>query len=186
MRLLSIKQKPAGSLYLLQSATLNVLIERNHLLPYSHRSLRSGNEKLPSLKRPRTSRPRSSLPDVNSITYWTRTLSWPEGYSNESGEMSHLLARKKSSASLHRKRSDSDSGAPSSTTPSDQKPGEEKSASYQDVRYKTVLATNDSFMGKYRHGATSDSKRLCQQLLNAQQSTPQDAMFSDDHFEDNL
>ncbi|KAK5311903.1 hypothetical protein LTR93_011543 [Exophiala xenobiotica] len=98
--------------------------------------------------------------------------------------MSHLLARKKSIASLRRKRSDSESGAPSSTTPSDQKPRDEKSAPHQNVRYETVLATKDSFMGNYGQGTTNESKRLCQQLLDAQQTMPQDTMFSDNHFED--
>ena len=98
--------------------------------------------------------------------------------------MSHLLARKKSATSLRRKRSDSESGAPSSTTPSDQKPREEKSAPYQNARYETVLGTKDSFMGKYGQGTTNESKRLCQQLLDAQPTVPQDTMFSDEYFEE--
>jgi len=98
--------------------------------------------------------------------------------------MSHLLARKKSTASLRRKRSDSESGAPSSATPSDQKPRDEKSAPYQNARYETVLATKDSFMGKYGQGTTNESKRLCQQLLDAQPTVPQDTMFSDEYFEE--
>ncbi|KAK5548032.1 hypothetical protein LTR46_011978 [Exophiala xenobiotica] len=98
--------------------------------------------------------------------------------------MSHLLARKKSATSLRRKRSDSESGAPSSTTPSDQKPREEKSAPYQNVRYETVLATKDSFMGKHGQGTTNESKRRCQQLLDTEQAVPQDTMFSDEYFEE--
>ncbi|KAK5189113.1 hypothetical protein LTR96_010894 [Exophiala xenobiotica] len=137
----------------------------------------------PSPKRPRTSSPTPSIQDVDSITYWTQTYHWPRGYFNESGEMNHLLARKKSTASLRRKRSDSESGAPSST-PSDQKPREEKSAPYQNARYETVLATKDSFMGKYGQGTTNESKRLCEQLLDAQPTVPQDTMFSDEYFEE--
>ena len=98
--------------------------------------------------------------------------------------MNHLLARKKSTASLRRKRSDSESGAPSSTTTSDQKPRDEKSAPYQNVRYETVLATKDSFMGKYGQGTTNESKRLYQQLLDAQPTVPQDTVFSDEYFEE--
>jgi len=138
----------------------------------------------PSPKRPRTSYRRTSDQDVDSVTYWTQTYHWPRGYFNESGEMSHLLARKKSTASLRRKRSDSESGAPSSTTPSDQKPREEKSAPYQNARYETVLATKDSFMGKYGQGTTNESKRLCQQLLDAQPTVPKDTIFSDEYFEE--
>ncbi|KIW44377.1 hypothetical protein, variant 1 [Exophiala oligosperma] len=137
----------------------------------------------PSPKRPRTSSPTPSIQDVDSITYWTQTYHWPRGYFNESGEMNHLLARKKSTASLRRKRSDSESGAPSST-PSDQKPREEKSAPYQNARYETVLATKDSFMGKYGQGTTNESKRLCEQLLDEQPTVPQDTMFSDEYFEE--
>ncbi|KAF2475604.1 uncharacterized protein BDR25DRAFT_310951 [Lindgomyces ingoldianus] len=72
--------------------------------------------------------------------------------------MSHLLARQKSSGSLRRRKSPlvsvdlasvaTSSVAPSSTTPSDQKPRDVKSASYQDPRYKTLLATKGSFMIK--------------------------------------
>ncbi|KAK5215333.1 hypothetical protein LTR99_005568 [Exophiala xenobiotica] len=138
----------------------------------------------PSPKRPRTSCPSPSVQDVDSVTYWTQTYHWPPGYFNESGEMNHLLARKKSTASLRRKRSDSESGAPSSATPSDQKPRDEKSAPYQNARYETVLATKDSFMGKYGQGTTNESKRLCQQLLDAQPTVPQDTMFSDEYFEE--
>jgi hypothetical protein len=127
-----------------------------------------------------------SLPqqDVDSIAYWTQTDHWPQEYFNESGEMNHILARKKSTASLRRKRSDTGSDAPSSTTPSDQKPREEKSAPYQHARYETLLATKDSFMGKYGQGVTNESKRMCQQLLDAQQTVPEDTMFSDHHFEE--
>ena len=39
-------------------------------------------------------------------------------------------------------------------------------------------------MSKYWQGTTNESKRLCQQLLDAQQTVPQDTMFSDDHFEE--
>ncbi|KAJ9493602.1 hypothetical protein H2202_010918 [Exophiala xenobiotica] len=138
----------------------------------------------PSQKRRRTSCPGTPVQDVDSVTHWTQTYHWPQEYFNGSGEMNHLLARKKSTASPRRKRSDSESGAPSSTTPSDQKPREEKSAPYQNARYETVLATKDSFMGKHGQGTTNESKRLCQQLLGEQQTVPQDTMFSDDHFEE--
>jgi hypothetical protein len=122
--------------------------------------------------------------DVDSITYWAQTSHWPQEYFDESGEMSHLLPRKKSTTSLRRKRSDAGSGEPSSNTPSDQQAREEKSAPYKDARYETVLATKDSFMGKYGQGITNESRRICQQLLDAQQTIPGDTMFSDHHFEE--
>ncbi|KAK5263399.1 hypothetical protein LTR96_011189 [Exophiala xenobiotica] len=135
----------------------------------------------PSPKRPRTSCPTPSVQDVDSITYWTQTYRWPRGYFNESGEMSHLLARKKSTASLRRKRSDSESGAPSST-PSDQKPREEKSAPYQDPRYRVLLEAMGSYMDESELDITNEGKVLCRDLLTKEQSIPKHSVFSDDVF----
>ncbi|KAL2410554.1 hypothetical protein ABEF91_000161 [Exophiala dermatitidis] len=142
----------------------------------------------PSPKRPRTFCPRPSVRDVDSITYWRETYHWPREYFNESGEMSHLLARKKSAASLRRKRSDSESGLLSSNTPSDQKPREEKSAPYQDPRYNSLLEAKGSFMGKYvgrsEEGPTTTSKKKYKSLLEAEQVVPEHSLFQDDFFED--
>ncbi|KAG9779722.1 hypothetical protein HRR80_002798 [Exophiala dermatitidis] len=142
----------------------------------------------PSPKRPRTSCPSPSVQDVDSVTYWTQTYHWPRGYFNESGEMSHLLARKKSATSLRRKRSDSESGVLSSNTPSDQKPREEKSAPYQDPRYNSLLEAKGSFMGKYvgrsEEGPTTTSKKEYKSLLEAEQIVPEHSLFQDDFFED--
>ncbi|KIW36719.1 uncharacterized protein PV06_11018 [Exophiala oligosperma] len=137
----------------------------------------------PSPKRPRTSCPSPSVQDVDSVTYWTETYHWPPGYFNESGEMSHLLARKKSTTSLRRKRSDSESGAPSSTTPSDQKSREEKSAPYRDPRYRVLLEAMGSYMDKSDLDITKEGKALCRNLLAKKQTTPKDSIFSDDVFE---
>jgi len=102
--------------------------------------------------------------------------------------MSHLLARRKSTPSLHRKRSEPGSLTASSTTPSDQKPREEKSAPYQDARYEILLETKGSCMGRYvgenEAGVTKESKNLYRTLLNAKQIVPEDSMFHDDFFED--
>lgn len=102
--------------------------------------------------------------------------------------MSHLLARKKSATSLRRKRSDNESSAPSSTTPSDQKPREEKSAPYQDPRYRSLLEVKGSFMGKYigrnEEGPKAESKKECKSLLEAEQAIPDHSLFQDDFFEE--
>ncbi|KAK5442636.1 hypothetical protein LTS15_010954 [Exophiala xenobiotica] len=135
----------------------------------------------PYPKRQRTS-PRPSAQDVDSITYWTQTHRWPQGYFNESGEMSHLLARKKSAASLRRKRSDSESSAPSSTIPSDQKAREEKSAPYKDARYEALLAVKGSFMDVSNLGVDDKSKTLIQGLLEKAQPIPKDSLFREDLF----
>lgn len=100
--------------------------------------------------------------------------------------MSHLLARKKSAPSLRRKRSDSGSLAASSTTPSDQKPREEKSAPYRDPRYKTLLETLGTFMRTYigtdEVGISADSERFCKTLLETEQTVPKHSLFDDDIF----
>ena len=98
--------------------------------------------------------------------------------------MNHLLARRKSSSSsLRGKQSEAGSAAPSSTTPSDQKPREVKSALYQDTRYQTILATKGSIIGKSRLGITDRSKTVCHTLLEKKQTVPQGSLFRNDLFE---
>ncbi|KAH7378852.1 hypothetical protein BKA64DRAFT_559695, partial [Cadophora sp. MPI-SDFR-AT-0126] len=74
------------------------------------------------------------------------------------------------------------SAAPSSTTPSDQKPREAKSTPYQDARYKTILATKGSFIDESDLGITDKSKNNLQTLLSAEQQVPHDSLFRDDLF----
>ncbi|CAG9946055.1 unnamed protein product [Clonostachys rosea f. rosea IK726] len=109
---------------------------------------------------------------ITPIEFWARQGQCPQEYFKF--DMEHLLARKKSLSSLGRKRSNSTT----STTPSDQKPREEKSAPYRDPRYKTLLATKGSFMDK------SDlAKKTSFTLLSAEQATPNESVFRDDLFE---
>ena len=122
--------------------------------------------------------------EINSIKYWIQNECWPEEYFKQQSDMSHLLARKKSSSSLHDKQSEASSAAPSSTTPSDQKPREAKSTPYQDARYETILATKGSFMGKSELGTTDASKSFCRTLLETEQTVPDDSLFRDDLFEE--
>ena len=89
------------------------------------------------------------------------------------------LARKKSSSNLSRKRSNS----ATSTTPSDQKPREEKSAPYRDQRYETLLEVKGSYMTKAPLGLASASQALCRSLLEKTQPVPGDTLFGDDVFE---
>ncbi|KAK5550503.1 hypothetical protein LTR46_011499 [Exophiala xenobiotica] len=128
------------------------------------------------------------LPSPVSDIKSPNTYHWPRRYFTESGEMSHLLARKKSATSLRRKRSDSESGAPSSTTPSDQKPREEKSTPYQDPRYRSLLEAKGSFMSKYvgrnEEGPTAESQKEYKSLLEAKQPVPEHSLFQDDFFEE--
>jgi len=92
--------------------------------------------------------------------------------------MERLLARKKSSSNLSRKRSNS----ATSTTPSDQKPREEKSAPYRDARYPLLLQTKGSYMDISELGITDTSKNLVRELLDGEQSVPKETLFDDDIF----
>lgn len=153
----------------------------------------------PSQKRPRTSSPRSPIQEtigentavavigkeINPLEYWRRELRWPKEYFEPESNMNSLLVRKESSSSLRGKQSGAaGSAAPSSTIPSDQKPREAKSTPYARPSYETVLATKGSFMGKFDLGITDASKRLCQILLEAEQSVPRDTLFRDDLFDE--
>ena len=125
---------------------------------------------------------------INPIDYWRRKQTWPKEYFEPGDTVSHLLARRKSTSFLRRKRSEPGSLTASSTTPSDQKSREEKSGPYQDARYEVVLGTKGSYMGRYvgenEEGVTKESKDLCRSLLEMKQTVPEDSMFHDDFFED--
>ena len=99
--------------------------------------------------------------------------------------MNPMLARKKSTTSLRRKRSDLDSAksATPTATPSDQMSREGKSAPYRDARYEVLLELKGSFMAKDHLGITDTSKSLCRTLLEVAQDYPTDSLFSDDLFE---
>jgi hypothetical protein len=119
---------------------------------------------------------------LDPIDYWRKEQAWPKEYF-ELDIMNHLLPRKRSTPSLRRKRSDSGSLGTSSTTPSDQKPREEKSAPYRDVRYETLLATKGSFLDTSEQGILDASKAQCQTLVKKEQAVPQESLFRDDLFE---
>ncbi|KAH6614625.1 hypothetical protein B0J18DRAFT_304419 [Chaetomium sp. MPI-SDFR-AT-0129] len=110
---------------------------------------------------------------------WPEEQNWPEETSTTDFTMDRLLARRKSSSNLSRKRSNSGT----STTPSDQKPQEEKSAPYRHQRYKTVLELRGSYMTKAPLGLDRTSQALCRSLLEKTPSVPSDTLFRDDVFE---
>lgn len=142
---------------------------------------------------------------IDPVDYWTKEGSWPKDhfepndqtleYFNRDSEkswmekywmpeMEHLLARKKSSSSLRHEQPKASSSAPSPTTPSDQKPMEQKTIPYIDVRYETLLATKGSFMKTHDEGMTEASKDVCRTLLETVQVLPEASLFRDDLFED--
>lgn len=89
----------------------------------------------------------------------------------------HLFARKKSSASLRRKNSQS-----TLQTGSDQLPREVKSAQYRNSDYVLELEVEGSYMHDSDLNITDDSKSLCRRLLQMEQTVPQDSLFRDDLF----
>ena len=151
-----------------------------------------------SQKRPRTSPPISPIKDtigentaavvsekdINLIEYWTKESTWPRECLDPESNMSYLLARKKSFSSLRGKQSEAGSAAPSSTTPSDQRPREAKSAPYQSPQYKLLLETKGSFMRKSELGISDTSKTVCRTLVKAEQRVPEDSLFQDDLFDE--
>lgn len=93
----------------------------------------------------------------------------------------HLLARTKSS--LRGKQSEAGSITPSLTTASGEKPREVKSVPYVRPAYEQMLARKGSYMGKFDLGITDTSKEICRNLLEEEQSFPQDTLFRDDRFD---
>ena len=124
--------------------------------------------------------------DRDPIVYWTQHSWWPTEYFDQGTEMSYLLARKKSDTALVRKKSDTGSPAPSSTTPSDEKPREAKSAPYKDARYEILLRTRGSFVDESESGITKGAKDMCNALLSREQTIPRDSLFRDDLFQSTM
>jgi hypothetical protein len=153
----------------------------------------------PASKRQRTSPPRptedtfdepaigsGAHQHIDPVAFWAKEgrwpeeQAWPEEISTTDFTMDRrLLARKKSSSNLSRKRSNSGT----STTPSDQKPREEKSAPYRNQRYETLLELKGSYMTKAPLGLASASQALCRSLLEKMPPVPSDTLFRDDVFE---
>ena len=154
----------------------------------------------PDPKRQRTSSPRPTKdafgePAISNgahkhtdpVAFWAKERRWPEeqDWPEETSTTDltmdrRLLARKKSSSNLSRKRSNS----ATSTTPSDQKPREEKSAPYRDARYPLLLQTKGSYMDISELGITYTGKHLVRDLLSGEQAVPKETLFDDDIFVD--
>lgn len=89
--------------------------------------------------------------------------------------LQRLLARQKSSTSLHHRKSES-----SLQTPSDQLPRGVKSAQYKSVEYEIALKKKGSYMCKFKDGCKEEHLEW---LLYSEQTVPQDSLFRDDLFE---
>lgn len=153
----------------------------------------------PFLKRARASKtPVSEQTEWKTISearidHWLENGNWlteeQEQIIDHSRDIAHhALARKRSSASLRRKRSDTSTNPETvlTRTPSDQQPREQKSAPYRHPRYEGQLSERGSFMCRYKGSISAESKALCQKLLKSPQSLPEDTLFEDETFEDTL
>lgn len=141
----------------------------------------------PALKRTRTVW--KTISDAR-VDHWREHGTWPHAEQEETMDrfrrlVQDALARKKSSASLRRKRSDASTYAETVVTPSDRFPREQKDAPYRHPRYAVQLSKRGSFMGRYKD-ISAESKELCQKLLKSPQSPPKDSLFEDDLLEDIL
>ena len=159
---------------------------------------------LPKEGTPGVKAARRTIEKINPIDYWTKKKGWPKEYFEQDDQtredfdkdfekdswfekywipnMDRPLPKKKSASSIRRVQSESGSAAPSSTTPSDQKPREEKSAPYRETRYETLLATKGSFMDEDERGIKDESKSACRTVLESNQTVPQDSLFRNDLF----
>ncbi|KAL2131237.1 hypothetical protein VTI74DRAFT_5388 [Chaetomium olivicolor] len=123
---------------------------------------------------------------TDPVAFWVKEGRWPEeqDWPEENSKMDFTmdllpLARKKFLSNLSRKRSN----FATSTTPSDQKPREEKSTPYRDQRYETLLEVKGSYMTKSPLDIASASQALCRSLLEKTPPVPSDTLFRDDVFE---
>lgn len=119
---------------------------------------------------------------LNHIKHWVEKGNWPIGYFNDD-KMNHLLARRASTTSLNRKRSNPSIAGSSA---SDERPRDEKSAPYRSHSYPTLLSeevTNyKSYMEDHEEGISETSEKLLEILLKAEQSLPKDSLFGNDVF----
>jgi hypothetical protein len=144
----------------------------------------TGNLAEPFSKRLRTS---ASISEAR-VDFWRKRGNWPTEEEEKTMDrfrdiVKHALARKKSTSSLRRKRSDASINADTipTRTPSDQQLREQKSAPYKHPRYEGQLQERGSFMDDYEEGVTAQSEKLCQKLLEAPQPPPNHTLFSDDN-----
>ena len=119
------------------------------------------------------------------VRYWSEHTTWPPE-SKESATQSFrdnyvsgALATRRSSP-IGRKRS-SGSLAADTVSSSDQKTLSEKNP-YRDGQAKIELKEFGSFLNDHEEGITTESRTLCQKLLNSAQNLPEDTLFSDELF----
>lgn len=144
---------------------------------------------------------------ADPIQYWALTKRWPKVYFESDGQTWEDLEQDSSLEeemenpdpsvqwfdfkgfilprpvrkvpTLRRKQSDS-----SLTETCDQTNRENKSVPYANPQYAVLLEAKGSYMSKSASSVTKESKDLCQQLLESQQTVLEDSLFRDDLFEE--
>ncbi|EFW16561.1 conserved hypothetical protein [Coccidioides posadasii str. Silveira] len=194
-RSVRLSSKNASATILQDSPTSIQTREQNTKL---NQKRSSEDQTLSSSKRPRLSLPSLAIdpPEeekqhitnwkkIDLTRYWCRNDCWPKEYfraqPGQIENMSHLLAKKKSTASLRRKNSNS-SLATGSNAPTDQELRDGKSAKYRSATYETVLATKGSFMAEFELEVMERSKQICKMLLDEKQMIPEGTIFQNDRF----
>ena len=127
----------------------------------------------PSVKRIRPSLDRPVSEPSSYIEHWVKNAKWPKEAFEAEGIRSRnmaLLARRKSTYSLRRKRSES--SVADSSTPSDRKPREAKSSPYTHPGYPMLLERAGVCMTGSELGVSVTSKKLCRDLLNTECGIP--------------
>ncbi|RDL42514.1 uncharacterized protein BP5553_02493 [Venustampulla echinocandica] len=133
-----------------------------------------------------------SVEKPNPVEFWVTEKHWPKDSKQYNltwddlkkdtwyekfwdPEMNRLLPKQQSSSSLHKKQTESGVIATDPHTSS-------TTASYQDIRYQTVLAAKGSYLDDSELGITNASKSICRVLLRKKQTVPQKSLFRADLF----
>ncbi|KAL8969018.1 MAG: hypothetical protein Q9183_002194 [Haloplaca sp. 2 TL-2023] len=121
---------------------------------------------------------RGRVPEAAEQRHWEQEHCLKEPFRRMHGSLQCLVARKRSSSSLRRKKSESNL-----QTSSDQISREVKSAQYKDSDYAMVLESKGSYMREVDDdGIPKNVQDLCQALLETEQTVPQDSLFRNDLF----
>ncbi|KAM3080033.1 hypothetical protein ACMFMF_003446 [Clarireedia jacksonii] len=138
-----------------------------------------------SHKRQRT----STAPTQNTIKkarieFWRERGTWPTQEQETTMRRFRELVddARATRRSLSRKRSNSSISSETyqTQTSSNQLPRDQKSAPYKHPLFEEQLRDCGSFLDNHAEGITAESKKLCQTLLEGEQSPPEHTLFSDD------
>ncbi|KAF2759474.1 hypothetical protein EJ05DRAFT_509225 [Pseudovirgaria hyperparasitica] len=122
------------------------------------------------------------------LEFWRDKGTWPteeqeatmrrlQDIVDQARPIKRSLSRKRSNASLN-------SETTQTQTSSSQLNREQKSAPYKHPMFVEQMRVCGSFLSEHTEGITTESKRLCQMLLNGTQSLPEGTLFSDDYLFD--